>query len=340
MNSIIISLIIPCYNVEKYVLSALYSTWENVSPSLRSKIEWIIINDGSRDQTPILIEQFIHEKLEAHQTHYHYIQQDNAGLSMARNIGMQYASGKYYLFLDSDDLLIHHAIDKILDCIEQHQPQIIEFDAKVFEKEEEIQINPHQSLYQTYFQDIHHQNHQNQKKIQRAFEENRWYVWSRCYHRNVFKNHQFEQGKLFEDMMIIPYLYLEQTHITHIVSLPETLIAYRQNPQSITGNIQHKHILDLAYSLEKAIESEKIYIHHQKELSILQMKIWRLMVAFAVKKYLKTKEISYLNLIRQQQKSFHQKYQRHFSWQINYFTWVLLKRLLNKFLMVNQKDKK
>jgi len=48
-----------------------------------------------------------------------------------------------------------------------------------------------------------------QSSLQRAFEENRWYVWSRCYRRSLLERHPFIVGKLFEDMMFTPYVYLD-----------------------------------------------------------------------------------------------------------------------------------
>ena len=51
------------------------------------------------------------------------------------------------------------------------------------------------------------------QKIQRAFAENRWYAWSRVYHRKLFAHQQFEVGKLFEDFMTVPYLYFAAERI-------------------------------------------------------------------------------------------------------------------------------
>jgi len=90
----LVSIIIPTYNAEKYILdtvnSALSQTYKN--------IEIIIIDDGSTDDTLNLINSFRLEKVKI-------FTQENKGASVARNNGLKHASGKYIQFLDADDLI-------------------------------------------------------------------------------------------------------------------------------------------------------------------------------------------------------------------------------------------
>lgn len=111
-----ISLIVPCYNVQDHVQPALQSILDNISATDHARLQVLIVNDGSTDQTLEKIEQFIAEKWYSTIRH-HIITQENAGLSAARNAGMAQATGDYWLFLDSDDIFINQALDKIIAAI-------------------------------------------------------------------------------------------------------------------------------------------------------------------------------------------------------------------------------
>ena len=226
----LISLIIPCYNVQNYVQAALQSVADSLSPEHRGQVEWLIVDDGATDQTPDIIARFAAQVLQPQQIPHRIIRQSNAGLSAARNTGLAHAQGEYVLFLDSDDIFVQAALDKILAVLAQQQPDIIEFDAQMFVQPSDLSPqNP--TLYGQYFRDTAGKDHQS--SLQRAFEENRWYVWSRCYRRSLLERHPFIVGKLFEDMMFTPYVYLD-AHTVY--RLPEVLLGYRQNAGSITAN--------------------------------------------------------------------------------------------------------
>lgn len=313
-----LSIIIPCYNVENYVQAALQSVLDNLSPSNHTNIELLIVNDGSTDQTLEKIQQFL-PNFHAQAINYHLIKQANSGLSAARNTAMERAKGKYWLFLDSDDIFINNALDKIIDCIHKNNTDIIEFDATKFIDN----IFEQKTLYNDYFPKVVHTDWQTHRLY--TFQENRWYVWSRCYHNKLFKNQKFENGKLFEDMMTIPYCYLTAQSVFR---LPESLIGYRQRPASILATLSHRHLDDLYFGIEKAMLSEPLYPQNRTELIILQYKNWRLIVAESIKKFLKTRDHSYLTSIQHYRAQMRQKYQRDYGWQIGYFCGALINKYL------------
>ena len=90
-----VSIIIPVYNVEKYIEKCLESL---VNQTLED-IELIIVNDGSTDNSENIILQY----KEKYPNKIKYYTKQNGGLSDARNFGMPFATGKYVAFLDSDD---------------------------------------------------------------------------------------------------------------------------------------------------------------------------------------------------------------------------------------------
>lgn len=111
-----ISIIIPVYNCEKYLEECLESIIHQVDKNMD---EIIIINDGSTDSSDTIISRFL-----SVYSNIIYILTENKGVSNARNIGINTASGDFVLFIDSDDILIDGTIKKIkkecsfdVDCI-------------------------------------------------------------------------------------------------------------------------------------------------------------------------------------------------------------------------------
>lgn len=94
-----ISVIVPVYNTEKYIQKCL----ESIVNQTMKDIEIIVVNDGSKDKSEDIIEQFI--KNNKSNIKIKYYKKKNGGLSDARNYGVQKATGEYIAFVDSDDYI-------------------------------------------------------------------------------------------------------------------------------------------------------------------------------------------------------------------------------------------
>ena len=90
------SIIVPVYNVEKYLKNAI----ESVLQQAYSNFELILVDDGSTDNCPEIIDEYASKDNRLISIH-----QKNSGLSAARNSGLRVARGEYIVFLDSDDML-------------------------------------------------------------------------------------------------------------------------------------------------------------------------------------------------------------------------------------------
>lgn len=99
-----VSVIVPCYNTEKY----LYESLNSIYSQTYSNIEVILINDGSTDRTEEILLDYENKYHES--TKYFFI--NNSGPSNARNIGIKNSTGEYICFMDSDDILINDSIEK------------------------------------------------------------------------------------------------------------------------------------------------------------------------------------------------------------------------------------
>lgn len=136
-----ISIIIPVYNVEKYLVECLDSV---MTQSLR-EIEIICVNDGSKDKSGEILAEYAEKD-----NRIVIINKSNGGLSSARNAGLSFATGKYILFLDSDDYLYtSDALSVLYQKAEESSLDQLFFDADVvFENEE---VRNRNSNYITYY---------------------------------------------------------------------------------------------------------------------------------------------------------------------------------------------
>lgn len=113
-----LSIIIPVYNADKFLTKTLESVFsQDVNPA---EYEVIVINDGSSDQSRNIILNFKNR-------HHNliFIDQQNRGVSAARNAGLKIATGKYITFLDSDDEIENNSLQNVTDKLERDQLDIV-----------------------------------------------------------------------------------------------------------------------------------------------------------------------------------------------------------------------
>ena len=123
-NNIELSIIIPVYNVEKYLEECLQSVYKITGISK----EIIIVNDGSTDNSDVIINKF----LNLYPDDTVVETQSNKGQSTARNIGLTLATGEYILFLDSDDTFVDNTIFELLRYAQKHDLDLLQGRASYF----------------------------------------------------------------------------------------------------------------------------------------------------------------------------------------------------------------
>lgn len=111
-----ISIIIPCYNVASYLQSCLKS----IAQQPMGEVEYIFVNDGSTDETLALLTDFCSER-----SYCHLINQENAGVSAARNAALEVIQGAYVYLLDGDDILTDNAVSAMLKCVDDTSVDVV-----------------------------------------------------------------------------------------------------------------------------------------------------------------------------------------------------------------------
>ena len=109
-----ISIIVPAYNAEKHISKCLNSLLSQT----KKELEFIIINDGSTDQTEKIIKSFSDKRLI-------YFKNKNQGIGKTRNFGIEKATGQYIMFLDSDDYLVSTACEVLFTAAQKNSLDLV-----------------------------------------------------------------------------------------------------------------------------------------------------------------------------------------------------------------------
>ena len=111
-----ISIIVPCYNADKWITETL----DSLLAQTYKDIEIIVVDDGSTDKSLEIVCDYIQKD-----NRIRLIQQVNAGVSAARNNGVENATGEYIAFCDADDYLNNEAYEQMIDTLEQNDADIV-----------------------------------------------------------------------------------------------------------------------------------------------------------------------------------------------------------------------
>lgn len=218
-----LSVIIPVYNVEKYVARAIESVLQNGFDANRYEI--IVVDDESPDNSLAIVNQYVQKY-----ANIRVISQSNKGLGGARNTGIGNATGKYLLFLDADDWYLPDTILHLISEAERLQVEILEFGAQG--------INPDRSVAYT--------------KSMRSdvldginYYQKYRYLDSAC---NKLYNRDFLAKY---DLLFLEKLYIEDYEFNtramfkaqKVAAIELIAAQFLQNPESITRNTEHaKHL--------------------------------------------------------------------------------------------------
>ena len=127
-----VSVIIPIYNVQNYLILCI----ESVVSQILKEIEIICINDGSTDDSLLILQEYSKKD-----NRIMIITQRNRGLSEARNTGIKYSNGEFIYFLDSDDFLEINALFELYNYAKKFNLDIIYFQTSQFKNNDNITIN-------------------------------------------------------------------------------------------------------------------------------------------------------------------------------------------------------
>ncbi|WP_075877113.1 glycosyltransferase family 2 protein [Merdibacter massiliensis] len=211
MKQGLVSIIVPVYNVRKYIERCL-SSLVNQTYSL---IEILLINDGSSDDSDLICEQY--------QTRYQqirYFTKKNEGLSKTRNFGIEKAAGEYLLFVDSDDYIELDMVEKMIQCAMKEQADLV--------------IGSYRMDYPFFSLCRRAPKYQVWEPVDaiKALLHNRTvsnFAWGKLYRTSLWKDIRFPSCR-FEDVYTTYRLFIKANRI---VTMPDRFYHYVQRKGSI-----------------------------------------------------------------------------------------------------------
>lgn len=240
-NEELISVIVPIYNVEKY----LYECIDSICRQTYNKLEIILVNDGSKDNCGKICDEYAKRDKRIKVIH-----KENGGLSSARNAGLDIAKGEYISFIDSDDKIANNFFEKLYKLSKINNADIVECNFLKFENE--ITVTETKENIKVYSsREMQHRLYSDENIRTKV-------VWNKLYKKYIYKNLRFPLGKINEDEFCTYKAFDNCKKNIVIINLP--LYYYRYNPTSIMGSKFSIKRYDILEALE---ERENYYIERK-----------------------------------------------------------------------------
>lgn len=261
-REILLSIIIPVYNVQDYIGKCL-----NSLITVDERIEIFVVDDGSPDNSSEIVKDIM-----KNYSNIHYIHKENGGVSSARNLGIALSKGKYIGFVDGDDYVDELYLSKLLEYIET-----IDFDLLCF------------NYYLTYDKYETKINLLNEESL--SLDENagfNWYIHknmdekikqfclNKLYKSAILKKNkiEFPVGQSVGEDFLFNIEYLQ--YCKKIVFKEDTLYHYYQRETSVMRTYNKKytnHILNYEEHL-KRIAKKSDYMISENDILYLYIKCW------------------------------------------------------------------
>lgn len=245
----IVSVIVPAYNAEAYIEECILS----VLRSTYSDLELIVVNDGSHDKTSEIVQKYCKQD-----TRVILIEQENAGVSAARNEGLDRAKGEWIMFVDADDLIPSNSIEVLLQTAKSHAADIVSGDHISFSFNDKDQLNNNQGL-RKYSLSVW----KNTEGLIKSLEDHpaTYAVWGKLFRKVSIDNVRFVvERRVHEDSFFVFQCLLKC--LTFVV-IPNVVYRYRINSTSVTHGAFSDKYLDILYFTG---EKEKIIVNEFPQL--------------------------------------------------------------------------
>lgn len=252
----ILSIIVPVYNIDSYLEECLDSLICN-----NYNYEIILINDGSTDKSLAICKSYA-EKY----SFIHLYNQENKGVSTARNIGIQKATGKFLYFVDGDDFLI--GISSIIESLERHDADLYAIAYNVLYNDKAIKYQKKYSESRIYtFKDFY-------KRKDATFHT----LWGFIFNREIINNNKIlfnPKLKYSEDWLFVVDYFIKSKSV---YTIPDAIYNYRLTRigsamnTSLTSQqlILHFYAFDSLSSIQCPIQCRYI-IRQEKQIMMLHL---------------------------------------------------------------------
>ena len=253
MNNPKLSVIVPVYNVEKYLPQCM----DSLLNQTLTDIEVILVDDGSPDNCPSLCDEYAKQDQRVKVVH-----KGNGGLGYARNSGIEIATGEYIAFLDSDDYVELNTYQKLYSIAKDTKADAVYYNYQRFNDFGEIwtEMNIREKMHFRTKDDIRGFMLNMIANPPKAVNDSDINCSSCCvlYSSKMINKYglrfKSERDIVYEDL---PFNLEYLLHSSNVIAIPEIFYNYRVNPSSLTRTANHDRI-------------EKNYFYYQYLLDIMR----------------------------------------------------------------------
>lgn len=246
-----ISIIVPVYNVEKYLSQCI----ESIIKQSFTDFELLLIDDGSTDNSGIICDEY-----EKKDNRIHAFHKKNEGLSDTRNFGLDRITGKYVMFIDSDDFINERCLCTLLNILRMNNADVSICDIQQTNENGSYEKESFAPIIETWTQDDFWKHWENAKSGYCVVSCNKLYC------REVFENVRFPSQKIHEDVWVLH----EWVNICkRIVFTNEKLYYYRQRNGSImhkTFTIKNLEVVEALVQRAYYFQGKKMYNYAEKNI--------------------------------------------------------------------------
>lgn len=249
-NEILVSVVVPVYNVEPYLVRCLQS----IAGQTYKNLQIILVDDGATDGSPKICDEFATLDARAEVIH-----KPNGGLSDARNAGIDISRGNYIVLVDSDDYLAPGYVETMLSAALKHGAKLVMCNfICVNDRGDEIDWQPGGG-----FHSLRGSVPSGDAMTALSDPVGGVYVvaWNKLYNRDLFSGLRYPIGKLHEDQFVIHHL-LDKCDFIHCV--PERLYYYVQREKSIISagyTVRNLDVMDAFLDRARHYCGKKRYDH-------------------------------------------------------------------------------
>lgn len=235
MKEELISVVVPIYNVEKYLRLCL----DSLLMQTYTNFEVLMINDGSPDDSANICKEYL-----AKDRRFQYFEKENGGLSDARNYGIEHSKGEYITFVDSDDWLKETLLEDLYEAITRTGADIALSTYIIYDDFQSVYNIP---VIGEYYERIWMSDEFIRELPQLEMKDNSYSTsWAKLFKKELFCTIRFPKGKLIEDTRTNIKLFLESSRLVYI---NKCLYFYRIRGGSIIQTITEKLLKDVLDTL-------------------------------------------------------------------------------------------
>ena len=228
----LISVVIPIYNVSPYLRLCLESIKNQTYPHF----EVLLVNDGSRDDSKDICQEFIHKD-----ERFRYFEQENLGISAARNTGILNSNGEFVTFIEGDDFVDPNYLEELYHTALKNDSEIVVASYKEFNENDN-------NYYIHVFDDLEEHFIQNEliQKREIEFETS----WGILFHKRLFEHIRFPVGKSLGDCFTNYKLFMESCKASYI---HKDFYIHRIRKGSLSALFTEKYFTDVFEALLERI---------------------------------------------------------------------------------------